>query len=115
VKELLASAFSPISALPRDREIQLEARARSRCSATCGHRGDPGADVDTIYQVPVAYHADGLRRRGLPAFRAGAPGPDLATAAIVRRIREPEGEVSIAVVGKYTSLLDSYQVAGRGA
>jgi CTP synthase len=68
-------------------------------------------DVDTIYQVPVNYHEQGfdeqvLRYFGLPVERE----PDLSRwRGIVQRIRAPEGEVTIAVVGKYTSLLDSYK------
>ena len=69
-------------------------------------------DVDNIYAVPEAYHAEGLdsevlrrlrhraaRRR--PTWRAGE--------LINERIRNPEGEVTIAIVGKYTGLKDAYK------
>ncbi len=68
-------------------------------------------DVDTIYQVPISYHAEGMDREVLRHF--GLPfdiEPDLAVwQRIVDTVRAPEGEVKIAVVGKYTHLLDSYK------
>jgi CTP synthase len=112
VKELLGLGIQPDILLCRcDREIQLE--ARRKIALFCNVR--PSAviqarDVDTIYQVPVAYHAEGFDDEVCRHFGLAPPAPDLANwQRIVRRIREPEGEVSIAVVGKYTSLLDSYK------
>jgi CTP synthase len=68
-------------------------------------------DVDTIYAVPMSYHAEGMDREVLRHF--GLPAehePDLSRwQQIVDAIRIPEGEVRIAVVGKYTNLLDSYK------
>ncbi len=68
-------------------------------------------DVDTIYQVPVSYHAEGMDREVLRHF--GFPfdvEPDVSRwQRIVETVRTPEGEVKIAVVGKYTNLLDSYK------
>ncbi len=68
-------------------------------------------DVDTIYDVPMKYHAEGLDREVLRHF--GLPyerEPDLTPwRRVVEVVRAPEGEVKIAVVGKYTNLLDSYK------
>ena len=68
-------------------------------------------DVDTIYDVPMSYHAEGLDREVLRHF--GLPHeqePDLSRwRRIVDVVRAPDGEVRIAVVGKYTNLLDSYK------
>ena len=68
-------------------------------------------DVDTIYAVPISYHEEGMDREVLRHF--GLPfdeEPDLSPwQRIVDIVRAPEGEVRIAVVGKYTSLLDSYK------
>ena len=68
-------------------------------------------DADTIYDVPMSYHAEGLDREVLRHF--GLPfdsEPDLARwRGIVQAVRAPEGDVRIAVVGKYTNLLDSYK------
>ena len=68
-------------------------------------------DADNIYAVPLAYHAEGLDEQVLRHFRvADAPAPDLTRwTDIVSRLREPDGEVTIAVVGKYTGLLDAYK------
>jgi CTP synthase len=112
VKELLGLGIQPDILLCRcDREIPIE--ARRKIALFCNLR--PSAviqarDVDTIYQVPVAYHAEGFDDEVCRHFGLQPPTPDLGNwLHIVRRIREPEGEVSIAVVGKYTSLLDSYK------
>jgi CTP synthase len=68
-------------------------------------------DVDTIYDVPVAYHRAGMDREALRHF--GLPfevPPDLSRwTRITDVVRAPDGEVRIAVVGKYTNLLDSYK------
>jgi len=68
-------------------------------------------DVETIYDVPLRYHAEGLDDQVLKAFGIGAPpAPDLSRwNKVVGRIRQPEGEVKIAVVGKYTGLKDAYK------
>jgi CTP synthase len=67
-------------------------------------------DVDTIYAVPRAYHEEGLDDEVCRHFQLDAREPDLATwDRVTRPIREPDGEVTIGVVGKYTSLLDAYK------
>jgi CTP synthase len=71
----------------------------------------PALDVDTIYAVPLSYHARGLDAEVLKAFRIDdAPEPDLSRwEEVVQRVRDPEGEVTIAVVGKYVELQDAYK------
>ena len=68
-------------------------------------------DAKTIYGVPLQYHGEGLDRAVLAAFGIDAPdSPDLGRwTDIVDRIENPEGEVTIGVVGKYTGLLDAYK------
>ncbi len=68
-------------------------------------------DVDNIYAVPEGYHAAGLDREVLAAFGIeGAASPDLDTWRLINeRIRNPEGDVTIAIVGKYTGLKDAYK------
>ncbi|PKQ09880.1 MAG: CTP synthetase [Alphaproteobacteria bacterium HGW-Alphaproteobacteria-12] len=68
-------------------------------------------DVDTIYDVPNAYHCEGLDDEVLSVFGIkGAPEPNLAKwQTITHNIREPEGDVTIAIVGKYTGLKDAYK------
>ncbi len=68
-------------------------------------------DVDTIYAVPISYHREGMDGEVLRHFGLPHEGsPDLARwQRVVDVVRAPEGEVRIAVVGKYTNLLDSYK------
>ena len=68
-------------------------------------------DVDSIYDVPRAYHAAGLDQEVLSAFGIEpAPKPDMSRwNAVTERIHNPEGEVTIAIVGKYTGLKDAYK------
>ncbi len=113
VKELRSIGIQPDVLMCRaDREIPEN--ERRKIGLFCNVR--PGAviqalDVDTIYEVPLAYHREGLDDEILAAFNIeGAPTPKLDMwSDIVSRIKEPEGEVTIAVVGKYTGLLDAYK------
>ncbi len=68
-------------------------------------------DVASIYTAPHAYHGEGLDTEVLAAFGiSDAPEPDLSLwDEVLSGISEPEGEVSIAVVGKYTELKDAYK------
>jgi CTP synthase len=68
-------------------------------------------DVKTIYEVPLSYHAEGLDNEVLAIFGIkDVPNPQLTRwNTIVKRIKEPEGEVKVAIVGKYTGLLDAYK------
>jgi CTP synthase len=112
VKELLGLGIQPDILLCRcDREIP--AGARRKIALFCNIREDrviPAIDVDTIYAVPLEYHAAGLDRQVCRYFNIEAAEPDLGRwQRIVQVVRKPEGEVSIAVVGKYVNLLDSYK------
>jgi CTP synthase len=68
-------------------------------------------DVASIYDVPLAYHREGLDREVLAAFGIeGAPAPRLDRwEGISKAIATPEGDVNIAIVGKYTGLKDAYK------
>jgi CTP synthase len=70
-----------------------------------------GMDAASLYDVPLDYHAKGLDGEVLKRFGIDdAPDPDLTRwEAISRTIHEPDGEVTIGVVGKYTGLLDAYK------
>ncbi|WP_119458662.1 CTP synthase [Rhodospirillaceae bacterium SYSU D60014] len=112
VKELLGVGIQPDILLCRcDREIPPD--ARRKIALFCNLRPEAviqALDVDTIYQVPVAYHSQGFDREVCRHFGIEPPAPDLGGwHRVVERVRAPEGEVSIAVVGKYTSLPDSYK------
>jgi CTP synthase len=112
VKELLGLGIQPDILLCRcDREIPAE--ARRKIALFCNLRESaviPALDVDTIYQVPIAYHAQGFDTEVMRHFGIEAPEPVLANwRRIVERIRAPEGEVTIAIVGKYVGLKDAYK------
>jgi CTP synthase len=68
-------------------------------------------DLQTIYEAPTAYHHAGLDTELLRHFGVTvAPSPELASwDKIVQRLKSPDGDVSIAVVGKYTELKDAYK------
>lgn len=68
-------------------------------------------DVSSIYEVPIAYHGEGLDDEVLKVFGLPAEQPvDLSRwNDIVKNLKNPEGEVKIAIVGKYTGLKDAYK------
>jgi len=112
VKKELQVGIQPDLLLCRsDREIPAD--SRRKIAQFCNVRPTAviqGLDVDTIYAVPLAYHAEGYDREVCRHFGIEGKEPDLSKwQQIVDRIRAPEGEVNIAVVGKYTSLLDAYK------
>jgi CTP synthase len=113
VKELRSIGIQPDILLCRtDRPIPEGERAK--LALFCNVR--PSAviearDVDNIYAVPEAYHAAGLDLEVLSAFGIEPKGePDLARWRLINeRVRNPEGDVTIAIVGKYTGLKDAYK------
>ncbi|ARQ01667.1 CTP synthase [Pseudorhodoplanes sinuspersici] len=113
VKELRSIGIQPDILLCRtDREIPAE--ERRKLALFCNVRESAvieARDVDNIYAVPEAYHAAGLDRELLAAFGIdNAPAPDLSVwRNINERIRNPEGQVTIAIVGKYTGMKDAYK------
>jgi len=112
VKELLGLGISPDALLCRcDREIPSAERRKIALFCNVSEAAViPGLDVDTIYRVPLSYHAEGLDDVVLDHFSMNAPEPDLSKwEEIVHRVLEPEGEVNVAIVGKYTELLEAYK------
>jgi CTP synthase len=71
----------------------------------------PALDAKSIYAVPEQYHREGLDSAVLTAFGIEpGPSPDLRRwADIMDRVDNPEGEVTVGVIGKYTGLLDAYK------
>ncbi len=113
VKELLSIGIQPDILLCRtDRPIPKE--ERRKLSLFCNVREGAvieARDVDNIYAVPEAYSAEGLDREVLLAFglEPGQP-PNLARWETINdRVRSPEGNVTIAIVGKYTGMKDAYK------
>jgi CTP synthase len=112
VKELRSIGVQPDILLCRtDRPIPKE--ERRKLALFCNVRESAvieARDVDNIYAVPEAYHAAGLDTEVLAAFGLKGPRPELDQWRIINeRIRNPEGAVTIAIVGKYTGLKDAYK------
>ncbi|WEK05947.1 MAG: CTP synthase [Candidatus Devosia phytovorans] len=113
VKELRSIGIAPDVLLVRcDRPIP--AGEKKKLSLFCNVRESAviqGLDVASIYDVPLAYHKEGLDSEILAAFGIkDAPEPDLSPwQDVSARLHNPEGEVNIAIVGKYTGLKDAYK------
>jgi CTP synthase len=113
VRELRAIGIQPDILLCRaDRPIPES--ERRKLALFCNVRENAvieARDIDNIYAVPEAYHAGGLDSEVLAAFGIDSPRlPDLSTWHLINeRIRNPEGDVTIAVVGKYTGMKDAYK------
>jgi CTP synthase len=113
VKELRSIGIQPDILLCRtDRPIPKD--ERRKLSLFCNVRESAvieARDVDNIYAVPEAYHAEGLDTEVLHAFGLEPKrAPDLTRWRDINdRVRNPEGAVTIAIVGKYTGLKDAYK------
>ena len=112
VKELQSVGIQPDIMVCRA-ERTIPAEAQRKIALFCNVRPSAviqGLDVDTIYAVPRAYHEEGLDGEVCRHFGLAGPAPDLSRwDTITERIRKPDGEVTIGVIGKYISLLDSYK------
>jgi len=113
VKELRSIGIQPNiilcrcdRAIPEDEKKKIALFCNVRESAVIEAR-----DLQTIYEAPLAYHLAGLDTELLKHFGVTvAPQPDLAKwETIVQRLKAPDGEVTIGVVGKYTELKDAYK------
>jgi CTP synthase len=113
VKELRSIGIQPDVLLCRtDRPLPRD--ERRKIALFCNVRPEAviqALDVSSIYDVPGAYHAEGLDREVLAAFGiTNAPEPDLERwRSISETIANPDGEVTVAIVGKYTGLRDAYK------
>jgi CTP synthase len=95
-------------------EHPLPESDRAKIALFCNVRKEAvisALDATSIYEVPLQYHAEGLDDEVLHAFGiTDAPRPDLTRwQNIAERIHNPEGEVTIGVVGKYTGMKDAYK------
>ncbi len=113
VAELRSIGIQPDILLCRtDREIPKD--ERRKLALFCNVRETAvieARDARSIYDVPLAYHEAGLDSEVLAAFGLDtSKNPDLSRwTGISERVHNPEGEVNIAVVGKYTGLKDAYK------
>ncbi|MEX6723559.1 CTP synthase [Parapedomonas caeni] len=113
VKELRGIGIQPDVLVCRS-EQPLPESDRAKIALFCNVRPSavvPALDAESIYAVPLQYHEAGLDTEVLAAFGiADAPAPSLTKwTDIMERIAQPEGEVTIGVVGKYTGFKDAYK------
>jgi len=113
VKELRSIGIQPDILLCRS-EQPIPPAEQKKIALFCNVRPEcviQALDVNSIYNVPLAYHEEGFDNAVIAAFGLDdAPEPELATwQDIVKRVEQPEGEVKIAIVGKYTGLKDAYK------
>ena len=113
VKELLGLGIQPHVLICRIERPMPDAERR-KIGLFCNVRQDcviPGEDMDSIYAVPNAYHEEGLDTVVCRHFRLPIDQKPRLTIwdDIVTAVRRPEGEVTIAVVGKYVQLPDAYK------
>jgi CTP synthase len=114
VRELTALGIQPDVLVCRC-EKPLPDTERAKIALFCNVRKEavvPALDAKSIYGVPLQYHAEGLDREVLRAFGIETPpaSPNLSRwTDIMDRLENPEGEVTIGVVGKYVGLPDAYK------
>jgi CTP synthase len=112
VKELREIGIQPDILLCRcDREIPRDMKAK--IALFCNVREEAvitARDVQSIYEVPKAFHDQGLDERLVEFLNIWTKAPDLADwERIAKRVKEPAGETTIAIVGKYVELTESYK------
>ncbi len=113
VKELRSIGIAPDVLVCRS-EGPIPEKEREKLALFCNVRPDSviaAQDLKSIYEAPLVYHREGLDQAVLDAFGiAPAPQPNLEKwLDVADRIENPDGEVKIAVVGKYTQLEDAYK------
>ncbi|MDB5478542.1 MAG: pyrG [Alphaproteobacteria bacterium] len=112
VSELLSHGIQPNVLMCRADRVLTDGE-RKKIAQFCNVSPEnvvSAPDAKTIYQVPITYHEEGLDRAVLNYFDLPFSKPDLSRwENIVHTVQNPEGAVTIAVVGKYVTLLDSYK------
>lgn len=113
VRELASLGIKPDVLLCRA-EHPIPESDRRKIAQFCNVRQEvviPALDAPSIYAVPLQYHGEGLDTEVLRAFGiTDAPDPDLSRwYDVVDRHSNPEGEVTIGVIGKYVGLQDAYK------
>jgi CTP synthase len=113
VKELQSIGLAPDVLVCRS-EHPIPEKEREKIALFCNVRKDaviPAYDLKSIYGAPLAYHSVGLDQAVLDAFGiAPAPRPDMSRwTDVMDRLENAEGEVRVAIVGKYTQLEDAYK------
>ena len=113
VKELQSIGLAPDVLVCRS-EHPIPEKERAKIALFCNVRKEAviaAYDLKTIYEAPLAYHREGLDQAVLDAFGiTPAPRPNLARwEDVMDRLTHAEGQVRVAIVGKYTQLEDAYK------
>lgn len=113
VKKLQEYGIQPDMLLCRS-QMPLPDGEKRKIALFCNIREEnviAALDVDNIYMVPISYSHEGMDKQVCKHFGIECnQEPDLSKwENIVETIRHPEGEVKVAVVGKYTQLLEAYK------
>ena len=113
VKELQSIGIAPDILVCRS-EHPIPEKERAKIALFCNVRKESvvaAYDLKSIYEAPLAYHDQGLDQAVLDAFDISpAPKPELRKWEDVQdRVNNPEGEVKVAIVGKYIQLEDAYK------
>jgi CTP synthase len=112
VKELRSIGIQPDILLCRtDRFLSKELKAKIALFCNVGVDAVITAkDVGCIYEVPLVFHHEGLDHKIVELLNIWTRAPKLdAWEEVVRRFKEPRHEVTIAIVGKYVNLTESYK------
>ncbi|MDA3888992.1 MAG: CTP synthase, partial [Allgaiera sp.] len=113
VKELRSIGIAPDVLVCRS-ERPIPEKEREKIALFCNVRKEAviaAPDLATIYEAPLSYHREGLDQAVLDAFGISpAPRPNLTRwEDVMDRLDHAEGEVRVAIVGKYTQLEDAYK------
>ncbi len=112
VNELRRIGIQPDILLCRT-ERQLSQGLKDKISLFCNVEKDAvitAKDAEIIYEVPIAFHNEGLDEKITKSLNIWAKKPDLAKwETIGDTIKNPKKDVDIALVGKYVKLKDSYK------
>ena len=116
VKKLQEYGIQPDMLLCRS-QMPIPENERKKIALFCNIKEEnviAALDVSNIYQVPLAYSKEGMDRAVCKYFNLPCPEADLSRwEKIVETLKAPEGEVRIAVVGKYVKLLEAYKSLGE--
>ena len=116
VKKLQEYGIQPDMLLCRS-QMPIPENERKKIALFCNIKESnviQALDVSNIYQVPLAYSKEGMDKAVCDHFNLHCPDADLSRwEKIVATLKAPEGEVKIAVVGKYVKLLEAYKSLGE--
>ena len=111
VKELLGLGIQPDVIICRS-EYPVSGDIREKIALFCNLPPEnviPNLNASSLYEVPLMLHREGLDQAVCRRLDLRCPAPDLAEwRAMVERAKHPQGQVEIALVGKYVGLHDAY-------